>query len=912
MNPTVAVAFIVLTTILLIYNAHSVKLSRRVKIVVGTIAAVLFTIGTLTWLRTTFNIDTNFDKLLFTQSLSSETLTAPRTAFNMGLVAVMLLTLLIGQTKRWHRYVFYTAAAVVFANSFFVAIGYAFGVSIGQITGFAPMPLTTALCFIAIVYILQSFATPTPLIAKVVKSVTKYQLPTAVFIVGITFTGIIWQQSKLDLEGTILSKVAEDFQAQQNVFTVKSTGYETLALGFRSLFEASTSVTPDEFAVYFNSSGVVDNYPGLNGIAYLSVVPADQKQAFQNKIRTTPTVLSPELSTFTIHPTSAQSPLYVITNIEPDKSNVKQSLGFDVGSEAERRKVLNTARDTGAIAATGTININTAVQGETQVKPGFFITAPIYDNEAGLEEPTTAQQRQERLTGFINASFVYDEVFTDAFKNQTAQNVQFKVFDVTTDGLLYTHNPNAKNIGTTPAYEHNISIGNRVWRLAMFTDSLYGATNLERIAPTTVLVTGSALTLLATLLTLSLARRRESAFAFAQSMTADLNNERNAAIAARNKNDTILASIGDAVFAVDSDQRITLFNNATEAISGFSAEEAIGQPYQKILQFVHEDKDHPDPTFIQRALKGRITHMRNHTYLIRKNGIKIAVADSAAPLRDEQNKITGAIIVFRDVTRESELNRAKDEFVSLASHQLRTPLSAIKWYAELLLTGDAGVLSKDQRAYVQQMADGNQRMIKLVNSLLDVSRIDLNKFINEPTAVNVKTEIDTQLHELESARSSKHIATTTSVASDLPPIMIDPKRLDIILQNLFSNAIKYTPAKGKIAIKVRRATPADHAPDKGHTHKQSILIQVADTGYGIPATQQARVFEKLFRADNARTHDTEGNGLGLYLTKQIVDRLGGKIWFTSTENAGTSFYVLLPLVTKASARDTIISKLSNK
>mgnify|MGYP000713434940 CR=1 FL=1 len=191
----------------------------------------------------------------------------------------------------------------------------------------------------------------------------------------------------------------------------------------------------------------------------------------------------------------------------------------------------------------------------------------------------------------------------------------------------------------------------------------------------------------------------------------------------RSKLDIILQGIGDGVFVVDKNYRITLFNKVAANISGFTAREAIGKKYDKVLKFVYEKNEKASNKFIKEAITtGKITTMSNHTVLVSKKGSKIPVADSAASLRNKKGEIIGCVVVFRDVTKERELDQRKSEFISITSHQLRTPLSAMKWLLEMLLAGDMGKLKKEQAEITNDIYQSNQRMIKLVNDLLTVSR----------------------------------------------------------------------------------------------------------------------------------------------------------------------------------------------
>lgn len=352
----------------------------------------------------------------------------------------------------------------------------------------------------------------------------------------------------------------------------------------------------------------------------------------------------------------------------------------------------------------------------------------------------------------------------------------------------------------------------------------------------------------------------------------------------KNKTESILTSIGDGVFVVNTNFEITMFNKTSESITGFSANEALGKKYYEILQFFSDsDETQKNDSFIIEAIrKGTIQEMPAHTLLINKFGQKIPVADSASPLKNKKGEVIGCVVVFRDIAHEYEIDKAKTEFVSLASHQLRTPLSSVNWYTEMLLAGDAGKINSNQKEYLKEIYSSNKRMIDLVNSLLNVSRLEMGTFLVEPRKTNILEMADEIIKELTPRFLEKDIEIKKDYDKTLPEINVDPKLMRIIFQNLLSNSIKYTPSKGHIELKINSDT-------------HNLNIEVIDDGMGIPKKQKGHIFTKFFRADNVRQTETEGTGLGLYLLKSIIEHSEGKVSFISTEGKGTTFFVSIPL-----------------
>jgi PAS domain S-box-containing protein len=361
------------------------------------------------------------------------------------------------------------------------------------------------------------------------------------------------------------------------------------------------------------------------------------------------------------------------------------------------------------------------------------------------------------------------------------------------------------------------------------------------------------------------------------------------------RDEAILASIGDGMITTDAKGKILLVNTRAESLLGIQSSKACGKNItdiwkiadakERLLSTIHHPAEH--------VLKDQKIIERSDYFYVDKHHKRVPAAMTIAPVILEK-KLIGMIAVFRDITHEKEVDRAKTEFVSLASHQLRTPLSAINWYTEMLLDGDAGKINKEQRHYLEEIYHGNKRMVDLVNALLNTSRIDLGTFAVEPKIVNVIDISKMVLLELQPQIAQKKIHLTENYSPEIPVMKADPKLLKIIFQNLLSNAVKYTPDEGNVSINVD-VTYHTIYRSLGK-QKDGILVTVTDTGYGIPKEQQGKIFTKLFRADNVREKDTEGTGLGLYIVRSIVNQAGGKIWFTSEENKGTTFFVQLPLI----------------
>ena len=239
--------------------------------------------------------------------------------------------------------------------------------------------------------------------------------------------------------------------------------------------------------------------------------------------------------------------------------------------------------------------------------------------------------------------------------------------------------------------------------------------------------------------------------------------------------------------------------------------------------------------------------------------------------------------IIRELEQMARTNKLKTEFVFVASHQLRTPISAIRWETELLLTKRSEGLSIQQKESIGRIETLSNRMTRLVADLLDVARIDQGKLMLRNDRIDPIDIIQEVLRSVAPMVKEKKIRIIFNKDQKIASIVGDPGKIKLVFENLISNAVKYTLNHGKVEIKIERI-------------KCFLVFTIKDNGVGIPENQQEMVFDKFFRSDNVVKYQTEGTGLGLYIAKNIVDQSGGKIWFKSKEDVGSIFGFSLPIV----------------
>lgn len=350
-------------------------------------------------------------------------------------------------------------------------------------------------------------------------------------------------------------------------------------------------------------------------------------------------------------------------------------------------------------------------------------------------------------------------------------------------------------------------------------------------------------------------------------------------LSAKKMNEALLQSIGEGVFAVDSHSRLILVNRRAEDWTGIEARLAISRPYREVLQF----EKLPIQNFVDRAMQlRRDVQIGGESVLIRRDGSQMAVSILASPVIEDDN-VKGCIVVFRDTREQRALDQMKTEFISMASHQLRTPLTGLRWYASTLAEGQAGNLNPEQQGLMKDIEACIEQMVGLVNDLLDVARLDQGTLTLSLASVSV-AEIVAEVAKTLEGKANKFqvsVVIDDSLAS-APSLLADKKLLTEVLRNLVDNAIKYTPEKGMVKVIAREEGP-------------ELVISITDTGVGISAADAEKLFLKFSRIENPLNNRERGTGLGLYFAKGIVEKHGGRIWVRSIVGKGSTFYVGLPI-----------------
>ena len=331
----------------------------------------------------------------------------------------------------------------------------------------------------------------------------------------------------------------------------------------------------------------------------------------------------------------------------------------------------------------------------------------------------------------------------------------------------------------------------------------------------------------------------------------------------------ILANIADGIVAVDRDGQVVLWNSAAEEITGVPQEEAIGLTTLEVLQRELESTESESPSG-QRLVS------------IARGGEEVWLSLSEAVMRDPLGGVAGRIFAFRDISADRMVEEVKSDFVAAVSHELRTPLTSIYGFAETLLRQDVPFGDEDRRIFLSYIASESERLTEIVDQLLNVARLDAGDLQVELGRIDVGSVVSELVETVEESGVMNGHRFEIDLPDEPLAAEADPDKVRQVFNILVENALRYSPGGGTVTVGARR-------------NHDRVEVRVADEGIGIPAAERERIFRKFYRAESAARDGAAGTGLGLFIAKELVTAMGGRIWVDSTEGEGSSFSFELPV-----------------
>lgn len=338
----------------------------------------------------------------------------------------------------------------------------------------------------------------------------------------------------------------------------------------------------------------------------------------------------------------------------------------------------------------------------------------------------------------------------------------------------------------------------------------------------------------------------------------------------------IVESFADALFFFNNNKKAEMINPEVEKTFNIKSSEVIGKSFFDL----REENSSLKAVFDSIIEEGKEV-FRKEVRLDKDVFVEV----TSIPIF-QKDEVIGTLVDVHDITREKNIEKVKTEFVSLAAHQLRTPLAGIKWTLETVLEEkDEANLPEEIVDFIKKATEANNRMVSLVNDLLNVTRIEEGRYVYDPKNVDMKKVIEASLKEHKEEIEKKGIKfSLTQPKEDVSFVKADEEKLTVVVQNFLDNALKYTK-KGEISLKLEELK-----------EEKKIKVSVLDTGVGIPEDEKIKMFNKFVRGENVQRMDTEGSGLGLFISKNIIEAHKGEIGFDSKEGEGSTFFFTLPVV----------------
>lgn len=358
-----------------------------------------------------------------------------------------------------------------------------------------------------------------------------------------------------------------------------------------------------------------------------------------------------------------------------------------------------------------------------------------------------------------------------------------------------------------------------------------------------------------------------------------------AAVYERNKLDTILSSVIDGIIALDLSKNIILINQAAQNMTGFTKQEVLGHSIEQVIRLFDGNQELSSKSYCPLGITPdhpTIYTPEQPLTLVGKNGKQITIKLSSSQIPRGVETNIGCILILHDLTKEKELEQMKLDFVSMASHELRTPLTSILGYLSVFFQENSGKLTKDQKDLLDHVYISAKQLITLVENILNVNKIERGRLPTTVVPLNWQDTLAKTVQDIQNQAKLKNITLTLLPPREvLPKVVADPILVNEVLTNLISNAINYTKEGGAVNVFTKLGN-------------NEVVTTVADTGIGIPKEAIPNLFTKFFRVSGTLVPGSKGTGLGLYISKSIINKLHGNIWVESEVGKGSQFSFSLP------------------
>lgn len=654
-------------------------------------------------------------------------------------------------------------------------------------------------------------------------------------------------------------------QEGTTAFLRRVSSYEQVLRGAAGFLAGSDHVSRSEWASYVQVLNLESNYPGMGGLAWIMDVDFAHIDAFEASMR------AEGLETFKVHPGAYSQGNFVVAFFEPISIN-PAVVGLNLAHEKSRHDFAVLARDSGTLTLTGRISLS---RGRVS-REGYMLLLPTYD----LSQPTrNVEQRRRAFRGWVGTTLVGPE-FVAGLTPSVGSTLHLSVYDESERPSRLIYNSHS-DTGSVPRFrrQHTVEVGGRHWLLVW--ESMPSLETLSaNHEPAMILAGGLIASALLGGLLLLLTQRTERIEQLVQQRTRQL-AQSDAAL--KSSEATFRAAMEHAAIGmalVAPTGRFIKVNAALCALTGHAAHELEQLDFQSIT---HPDDLQADLAYVAETLAGARQSYQIEKRYFHKDGRAIWVLLSVSLVRDADGSPRYFIAQIQDITQRKAMDRMKNEFVSTVSHELRTPLTSIRGSLGLLSSGAIAAIPPKAAALVQIAHKNSERLVRIINDILDIEKIESGKLEIAPRIVDINELVRQSLDSNEAFAVKFNVKFKLVSWSTALPLLADPDRLMQVMANLISNAAKFSPSGAEVVVRTLQAGSI-------------IRVEVEDQGVGISEEFRSRVFEKFAQADSSSSRNFEGTGLGLSITRALIQAMGGTIGFDSTVGKGTTFYFEFPAV----------------